>query len=89
MLSWKTPFEMLFRKPPSYGAIKVFGCLVFSTNVQPHKDKLAPRAIACVFLSLQTRTKGFKVYDLNSKRIVITMGVVFHEIRFPFIDSTF
>lgn len=50
LLSWKTPFEMLYHKQPNYNVIKIFGCLAFSTDVKPHKDKLAPRATACVFL---------------------------------------
>lgn len=56
---------MLYHKQPNYDAVKVVGCLAFTINVQPHKDKLAPGATTCVFLRLQTGTKGFKVYDLN------------------------
>lgn len=80
---------MLFHKQLDYDAIKVFGCLVFAVNVKPHKDKLSLRATACVFLGFQSGTKGFKVYDLSSKKLFLTRGITYHERNFPFIDSTF
>lgn len=88
-LSWKTPFEILFKRSPNYNLIKNFGCLTFATNILPQKDKLAPRAKACVFLGFQTRTKGFKLYDLNARKIIITRNAKFHETVFSYIDYNF
>lgn len=80
---------MLYHKSPNYDALKVFGCLCFATNIQPLKDKLAPRAITCVFLGLQTGINRYKLYDLNQKKVFMARDVVFHETSFPFTDSTF
>ena len=52
LLSWKTPFERLYQKPPTYDLLKVFGCLCFATITQPHRDKFSPRATRCIFLVL-------------------------------------
>ena len=35
LLSRKTPFEKLYKQPPTYNHLHVFGCLCFATNVQP------------------------------------------------------
>ena len=35
LLSWKTPFERLYQKPPTYDLLKVFGCLCFATMTRP------------------------------------------------------
>ncbi|KAK4411317.1 Retrovirus-related Pol polyprotein from transposon RE2 [Sesamum angolense] len=49
LLNWKSPFEILYKKPPSYAQLKVFGCLCFASNVTPHKQKFDQRAYKCVF----------------------------------------
>lgn len=89
LLAWKTPFEVLFNKPPEYDHLRTFGCLAFATNIFPHKDKLAPRAQACIFLGFHNGTKGFKLYDINTQKIIMSRNVKFHETIFPYIDSNF
>lgn len=77
LLSWKTPYEFLFNKPPNYELLKVFGCLCFATYTQPHKDKLAFIANSCIFLGHQTGFKAYKVYDLVTRKVVENRDVVF------------
>ncbi|KAK4410281.1 hypothetical protein Sango_0101100 [Sesamum angolense] len=43
-LNWKSPYELLYRTPPSYDHLKSFGCLCFASNVLPQKSKFDPRA---------------------------------------------
>ncbi|KAL6318359.1 hypothetical protein AAG906_039451 [Vitis piasezkii] len=49
LLSNKSPFEVLYNRPPSLTHLRVFGCECYVTNVHP-KQKFDPRASICVFL---------------------------------------
>lgn len=51
LLDFKSPYEVLFQKPPDYDNLKIFGCLCYMTNITVPKDKLASRAVPCLFLS--------------------------------------
>ncbi|KAL0316465.1 UNVERIFIED_CONTAM: Retrovirus-related Pol polyprotein from transposon RE2 [Sesamum radiatum] len=45
LLHWKSPFEVLHQRSPDYEQLKVFGCLYFASNVNPHKAKFDQRAL--------------------------------------------
>lgn len=49
-LKWKTPYEVLYHKPPSYDQLRVFGCLAYVTKLGPRKDKFASRVEKGIFL---------------------------------------
>ncbi|KAL0355474.1 UNVERIFIED_CONTAM: Retrovirus-related Pol polyprotein from transposon TNT 1-94 [Sesamum radiatum] len=83
VLSWKTAFEMLHNKAPTYEHLRVFGCLCFATIVKPNKDKFGKRALKCLFLGYCSNQKGFKLYDLDNEQLVVSWDVVFHEKTFP------
>ncbi|KAL0356152.1 UNVERIFIED_CONTAM: putative mitochondrial protein [Sesamum radiatum] len=87
-LNWKTPFELLYKSPPSYACLKTFGCLCYATNVMPHKSKFDHRAFKCVFIGYVSGQKGYKVYDIDNKVAFVSRDVVFHEDTFPYKSST-
>ncbi|KAL0399261.1 UNVERIFIED_CONTAM: Retrovirus-related Pol polyprotein from transposon RE1 [Sesamum radiatum] len=84
LLNWKSPFEVLYQKPPTYDHLKVFGCLCFASNVTPHKHKFTQRAYKCVFLGYSQLKKAYRVYDLDSNTLLDSRDVIFHETVFPF-----
>ena len=57
----------------------VFGCVAFVHLHKRQRNKLTPRALRCVFLGYATYQKGYRCYHPPSKRIFVTMDVVFHE----------
>ncbi|KAF7842423.1 uncharacterized protein G2W53_004721 [Senna tora] len=66
ILKWKTPYEVLTGKLPDYARLRVFGCLCFVTNINPHKGKFHKRARKCIFLGYPPDFKGYKVYDVDT-----------------------
>ncbi|RVW78235.1 Retrovirus-related Pol polyprotein from transposon TNT 1-94 [Vitis vinifera] len=49
VLSLKTPFELLYSKPPSYSHLHVFKCLAYATNVHT-SHKFDYRAMPSIFI---------------------------------------
>lgn len=57
----------------------IFGCVAF-VHLHKHQcNKLTPLALRCVFLGYATHQKGYRCYHLPTRRMFITMDVVFHE----------
>lgn len=67
VLGGKTPYELLFGKIPDINHLIVFGCLCFSKVLHTH-DKFGKRAIPCIFFGYPMLQKGYRLYDLESKK---------------------
>ncbi|KAJ4812357.1 Retroelement pol polyprotein-like [Rhynchospora pubera] len=83
LLQNRTPYEMLFGKPPSYASIRTFGCMCY-THKSRISDKFDSRSRRCVFVGYPFGKKGWQVYDLETKEFIVTRDVVFCEDEFPF-----
>ncbi|KAL2901144.1 Retrovirus-related Pol polyprotein from transposon RE1 [Bienertia sinuspersici] len=87
LLDKKTPYEILFNKPPNFDELRIFGCLCFAHNQKSKSDKFAPRSRKGVFVGYPHDKKGWKVYDLETGEIFVSRDVKFHENEFPFMDG--
>ncbi|KAH9678583.1 retrovirus-related pol polyprotein from transposon RE1 [Citrus sinensis] len=80
-LRFQTPFQVLNDAIMSPNVpnlpLHVFGCVAFVHL--PQQDKLSPRALRCVFGGYALHKKGYRCYHPPSRKIYITMDVVFHE----------
>lgn len=83
-LNWKSPFEILTHKAPSYDHLRTIGCLCYATINKPHKNKFAPKSTRCVLLGYPPNQKGYLLYDLQTKSIFSCRDVTFNESIFPF-----
>ena len=58
---------------------RIFGCTCFVHNLSPNLDKLAARAIKCVFLGYSKLQKGYQCYSPIHNRYYISADVTFFE----------
>lgn len=77
----QTPYEILFNKMPPYDNFRVFGCLCHAAIPLPHRHKFTPRTTPTVFMGYPL---GYKVYDISTKKFIISRDVHFVENKFPF-----
>ena len=83
-----TPHHALFGTPPRYDHLRVFGCACYPNTSATASHKLAPRSTRCVFLGYSPDHKGYRCFDLTSRRVLISRHVVFDESDFPYSTSS-
>ncbi|KAL8117699.1 hypothetical protein AgCh_015538 [Apium graveolens] len=84
VLSNKTPHDCLYKTPPDYDNMKIFGCLVFACNPSFTSDKMEARGVPCVFIGYPPFKKGYKLLKLSDNSTFVSRDVRFCEHIFPF-----
>jgi len=76
----KTPYEAWYGRAPAVAHLRVFGCLCFAKELnQVHK--LDDRSKPVVFIGYTDGAKAYRVYDLVSRRVLMSRDVIFDETR--------
>ena len=78
-----TPYERWHEKKPDVGNLRVFGCNAF-VHIPKEKrhGKLDPRSNCCVFVGYPNESKGYKLYNLETKQMLRSRDVIFMEDKF-------
>ncbi|XP_074284160.1 uncharacterized protein LOC141608714 [Silene latifolia] len=84
ILKNKTPFEILYHNKPNLTNLKVLGCLCYDHSKDKPRDKFGERGKRCLFLGYSQGNKGWKVYDLNTRRVFVSRDVIYFEHVFPY-----
>ena len=85
-LNMKAPYECWFGKKNGWfgnvSNLKVFGSVCYTHTPSNLRRKLDPRSRKAVFIGYPPDTKGYKLYDIESKTFVRSKDVVFYENKF-------
>ena len=75
-LDMKTPEESWSGKPADYGDLKIFGCHAYA---HVREGKLDPRSVKCIFLGFSPGVKGYRLWNPQTSKILVSRDVVFDE----------
>jgi len=78
-LEFKVPEQVWSKHKPIYSHLKPFGCIAY---VHASQGKLNPRAKKGIFLGYPEGVKGYRIWLIEDKRVVISRDIVFNEHRF-------
>ena len=78
----KSPYEILYNKPPSLDHLRVIGCKANAYNLTT--DKFAPKSTPTVLIGYPQNQKGYLLYDTTTHKVITTRNVTFDEHVFPF-----
>ena len=87
VLFFKTPFEHLYLKPPTYSHLCVFGCLAYAANVHV-SYKFDHCAIVCIFIGYSIGQKAYKLFNLFTRKYSPARMYVFTKITFLMLPSS-
>lgn len=74
-----TPFEAWSGRKPSVKHLKVFGCVCYAQVPKVKRTKLEESSERCIFIGYSSKSKGYKLYNLKSKKVIVSRDVVFDE----------
>lgn len=74
-----TPHEAFSGKKPDLSHLRVFGCDVMVHVAKEKRKKWSPKSIKMVFVGYCDGTKGYRVYNPNTKSVTKSCDVSFFE----------
>ena len=87
LLGDKTPREMFTGKKPNVAYLRSFGCTAYAHVPKEQRKKLDPKSKKCIFMGYGQSTKGYRLYDIEKKGIILSRDVVFVEQKFEGLDK--
>ncbi|CAN6686650.1 unnamed protein product [Malus baccata var. baccata] len=78
-LEKKTPFEAFSGRKPSVKHLKVFRSICYAQIPSQLRHKLEINSIKCVLVGYGSCEKGYRLYNIESHKVIISRDVVFKE----------
>ena len=73
--------EVWTGKKPSLTHLRVFGCDAYVHVPKENMSKLDKKDEKCIFIGYKDGLKDYKLWNLETKKVVYSRGVVFREIK--------
>jgi hypothetical protein len=76
-----TPCEVWFVNNQSLSHLKVFVCDAFVHFPKEKRSKLEKEEIKCISIGYKEGMKGYKLWDIASRRTMYSRDVIFREVK--------
>nr|GEU62343.1 uncharacterized mitochondrial protein AtMg00810-like [Tanacetum cinerariifolium] len=76
----KTPYELIRSRKPNVQYFYVFGSLCYPINDRDDLGKMKPKADIGIFVGYSESSRGFHIYNHQTKKIMETIHVKFDEL---------
>ncbi|GKE95238.1 retrovirus-related pol polyprotein from transposon TNT 1-94, partial [Tanacetum coccineum] len=76
----KTPYELIKGRKPSIQYFHVFISLCYPTNDRDDLGKMKPKADIGIFIGYSKSSRGFRIYNRQTRKIIETIHVRFDEL---------
>ena len=78
----KTPYERWYGRKPNISHLKVFGCMAYAHIPDAQRQKLDKKSEKLHFVGYSIRSKGYRLFDEESRKLVVRRDVTFNETDF-------
>ncbi|KAI5322324.1 hypothetical protein L3X38_031396 [Prunus dulcis] len=75
----KTPFEAFTGRKPCVKHLRVFGSICYSHIPSNLRQKFDDKACKGIFMGYGSCEKGYRIYNLQTEKIILSRSVVFDE----------
>ncbi|GJY67774.1 retrovirus-related pol polyprotein from transposon TNT 1-94 [Tanacetum coccineum] len=76
----KTPYELIRGRKPNIQYLHVFGSLCYPINDRDNLGKMKPKADIGIFIGYSESSRGFRIYNRRTKKIMEMIHVKFDEL---------
>ena len=82
-----TPFEAWSGEKPCVNGLRVFGCQAYVHIPKDERKKLDSKSKKCVLLGYGEHTKGYRLYNPATGKVLHSRDVIFNEAKYGFESS--
>ena len=82
-----TPHHLWIGESPNLSYFRVFGCKCWFVIPKPKVKKLDSRSKEGFFMGYSTQSKGYKIWDLESSKLIVSRDVTFDEFSTNFSEK--
>jgi hypothetical protein len=76
-----TPHEIWIGKKPDVGHLRVVGSKCWYAIPKESVKTLDDRTFKAIMIGYPKNTKGYKLWDINAQKVVISRDVLFEEVK--------
>jgi len=83
-VNWRTPHEIWNAGHiPDVSYFRIFGCKAYMHVPADKRRKLDSKSIATTFIGYEPGSKGYRLWDKNTRSVHLSRDVTFDESSFP------